>query len=147
MLLEKGYLTSPCKKHKQLCSVVSTLDESNVMNVLQETVYQKLHHVCSPGEGETPEYDLAGLEILVRVMPTLDEQQLTVLLNSKIDCYDGTNLLKRQFNNLPQDEKDALLVDPPSVDFSCDKECCAVQEVFADIQKLVGLHRVKKTMR
>jgi len=150
LLLQEGYLKSPCKKHKQQCSVLSNLEAPDVMNVLQESVYLNLHRLCSPGEGETPEYNLADLKILVRVLPALDERELTQVLRTE-DCFKGTGLLKRKLADLnwPQREKDALLADPPSLDFkeSCDKECCEVNEVFEDIKKLIGLDKVKNTMQ
>jgi len=147
-LIEQGNLAAPCKKHEQLCRVLSTLAASDVMKVLQETVYLNLHRLCSPGEGERPEYNLADLKILVRVLPALTEEDLTRVLRTD-DCYDGTNLLKRAFGNLQQNQKDELLVDPPALDFTknCKKECCEVQEVFQEIEKLIGLDKVKSTMR
>lgn len=143
-LIEEGHLVAPCTQFD--CGVLSNLAASDVMNVLQETVYLNLHRLCSPGEGEAPEYNLADLKILVRVLPKLSEQDLTTVLRTK-SCYEGTNLLKREFATVA--DRAALMADPPALDFmnNCKKECCEVTEVFKDIAKLIGLDKVKNTMR
>jgi len=147
-LVEQKTLDAPCLANAQLCNVLSSLEPSDVMKVLQETVYLNLHRLCSPGEGEAPEFNLGDLKILVRVLPELSEQDLKSVLRTD-DCFEGTSLLKRAVASLQQDQKDTLYVDPPALDFTknCRKECCEVQEVFKDIEKLIGLDTVKLTMR
>jgi len=148
LLIDKGHLVPPCKKNGQLCGVLSNLAASDVMSVLQETVFLNLHRLCSPGEGEAAEYDLSALKVLVRVLPKLSEQDLTKLLRTE-SCYEGTNMLKRELGTVAAEEREALLADPPALNFeeNCKKECCEVTEVFKDITGMIGLDKVKKTMR